>query len=50
MNHCIHGSTLNEYCPACELDVQTFEAWTARLDPREIPMLTLLHFAAMEDR
>ena len=27
MNHCIHGTALDSYCPACTLDVMTFEVW-----------------------
>ena len=27
LNHCLHGVTLNEFCPTCELQVGQFERW-----------------------
>ena len=27
MNHCIHGTELDGYCPGCELEMQTFDEW-----------------------
>lgn len=27
LNYCIHGFSINEYCPACELDLLQFAAW-----------------------
>ena len=27
MNHCIHGTPLAVYCPACEFDCCTLEEW-----------------------
>ena len=27
MNHCIHGTELDGYCPACALDMLNIEDW-----------------------
>lgn len=45
VNHCIHGTEIDSYCPACVLDVRTFENWTGVDGTSEHSVVDLLAIA-----